>query len=178
MKRLLTTLAILAAFTIQGLALSIDGSFVTIDPVESENGSATLCFFAFNGSVDAEWITDVIVTLPDCMTIVDPPPASAVPESGTNFIVDPDFAGYGTNVAQWHGEDDLGYGFLTGGAGGFFCIGVEINCDCDNVYPINWVLIGDGWGDPPHLVAGDLEFTVLCSTPVEDSSLSDIKSLY
>jgi hypothetical protein len=180
MKKLLMTLGLLAIFTSQGLALDITGSYVIADPFESENGTTVLCFYAFNGSADFEWVTDVIITLPACMVIVDPPAATAEPEDGTDFNSNAlvAFTGYGTSVAHWQGIDDFGYGFLTGMAGGYFCVGVEIDCDCDNVYTIHWDLAGDGWGGAPHDQAGELSFAVLCSTPVEDSSLSDIKSLY
>ncbi len=178
MKRLLMLLALLAIFATQGLALGISGSYMLADPVESEGGTVILCFYAYNGSVDFEFITDVTITLPTCMVIVDPPAATAEPEDGTYFFADVTFDGYGSNVAHWRGVDDFGYGFLSNEAGGYFCVNVEINCDCDNVYAIHWDLAGDGWGSTPHDLAGDLDFTVLCSTPVEDSSLSDIKSLY
>ncbi len=178
MKRLLMTLALLAIFASQGLALNISSSYVLADPFESENGTAVLCFYAFNASVDYEWITDVTITLPTCMVIVDPPAATAEPEDGTSFYAPVAFDGYGSNIAHWHGADDFGYGFLSGQAGGYFCVGVEIDCNCDSVYTIHWDLAGDGWGGAPHDMAGELDFAVLCSTPVEDSSLSDIKSLY
>lgn len=178
MKRLLATLALMALVAAPGLARDISGSYVTVDPFEGENGTLELCFFAFNGSTDFEWVESVVITLPDCMTIVDPPPASATPEDGTSFNVEPAFTGYGSSVATWFGEDAYGFGFLYGLSGGYFCVTVEADCACDNVFPVQWEIIGDGYNDEPHYATGMLDFTVLCSTSTDHNSWSNVKSLY
>jgi len=181
MKRLLTILALLALCAGPALAQNIGGSTVTVDPTEDTNGISYLCFTVTNGSTDFEWISDVIITLPACMTILDVPPASAAPAVGAadfNSGATVTFEGYGTNVAHWSGNDEFGYGFLLGENAGVFCITVELNCACDNLYPISWTLLGDTFGDPPHTTAGALDFLVLCSTPAASSSWGDVKSLY
>jgi len=178
MKKLLTTLALVAIFAVPGFALDISGSFVDVAPFEAENGTTELCFYVYNGSEDFEWVADITITLPACMTILDPPPASATPEDGTSFNVAPAFDGYGTNVAHWYGTDAYGFGFLYGLSGGYFCVTVEIDCACDNVFPIHWDIAGDGYSGEPHLVNGESPFTVLCSTSTDRSSWSNVKSLY
>ena len=181
MKRMLTILALLALTAGSALAQDISGSTVTVDPTESENGVVFLCFTVTNSSLDFEWIADITLTLPACMTILDVPPASADPAVGSDPF-NPDapiaFTGYGTNVANWSGTDSFGFGFLTGENAGVFCVSVEVNCACDNVYPIVWDLAGDGFGGAPHVLNGTLDFSVLCSTPTEDSSWGDVKALY
>lgn len=181
MKRLLSIIALLALCAGPALAQNIGGSTVTVDPVEDENGVTYMCFTVTNASTDFEWISDVIITLPGCMTILDVPPASAEPAVGSqpfNSEATVSFEGYGTNIAHWSGADEFGFGFLTGENAGEFCISVEINCACDNVYPIGWTLLGDTFGDPPHTAGGSIDFLVLCSTPTEDNSWGDIKALY
>ena len=179
MRKLLTLLVLTVLLATPALAdRDISGSYVTVDPVEAETGIVELCFYAWNNSSTFEWITDVTITLPTCMTILADPPATATPEEGFNFNAEPIFTGYGTNVGNWHGEDDYGYGFLFGLMGGYFCMTVQIDCECDIIYNIHWELQGDGYGDEPHFVEGDLDFTVLCSTPTEDGTWSDVKALY
>ena len=43
---------------------------------------------------------------------------------------------------------------LLGENAGEFCITVEMNCACDNLYPISWTLLGDTFGAPPHTAGG------------------------
>lgn len=181
MKRLLSIIALLALCAGPALAQNIGGSTVTVNPVEDENGVTYMCFTVTNGSVDFEWISDVIITLPSCMTILDVPPASADPAPGSepfNSAATVAFEGYGTNIAHWSGADEFGYGFLLGENAGNFCITAELNCACDNLYTISWTLLGDGFGTPPHTLAGSFDFLVLCSTPTESGSWGDIKALY
>lgn len=178
MKKLLATLALIGLLAAPVLARDISGSTVTMTPVETENDVETLCFEVYNASTDFEWLTDVTISLPTCMTILDTPPASATVLNGVPFNVIPDFIGYGTSVARWTGYDNYFFGFMPGGCIAQFCITVSINCACDNVYPIQWDLVGDGIGGTPHALNGNLDFTVLCSTPTEESDWSDIKSLY
>jgi len=181
MKRLLSLIALLALCAGPALAQNIGGSTVVVDPVEDQNGVTTMCFTVTNASVDFNWLTDVLITLPSCMTILDTPPASAAPAAGSvafNDIATVTFEGYGTNIAHWHGADEFGYGFLLGENAGVFCITVQINCACDNLYPVGWTLLGDSFGDPPHTLAGSLDFLVLCSTPTSSGSWGDVKALY
>ncbi|MBM4118267.1 hypothetical protein FJ251_11110 [bacterium] len=181
MKRLLTILALLALAAGPALAQNIGGSTVTVSPSEDNNGTSTLCFTVTNASTDFEWLTDVIITLPACMTILNTPPASAAPAPGSadfNSGATVSFGGYGTNIAHWSGDDEFGYGFLLGENAGVFCVTVSINCACDNSYPIGWTLLGDTFGAPPHTATGSLSFLVLCSTPAASSSWGDVKSLY
>ncbi len=177
MRKLLTLLALTALLATPALAdRNIDGSYVTVTPVDSENGVVELCFYAFNNSTDIEWITDVTITLPTCMVILDEPPATAT--SDGSFNVEPVFTGYGTNVGNWHGVDDFNFGFIFGQSGGTFCFTAQIDCDCEADYQIHWELQGDLFGDPPHFVEGDLPYDVLCGTPTEDSSWGTVKALY
>ncbi len=181
MKRLLSILALLALCAGPALAQDISGSTVTVDPVEDQNGVTYMCFTVTNGSLDFEWLTDVIITLPACMLILDVPPATASPGPGSepfNSAATVTFEGYGTNIAHWSGADEFGYGFLLGENAGEFCITVEINCACDNIYPMGWTLLGDTFGDPPHTAGGSIDFLVLCSTATTDGTWGNIKSLY
>ena len=94
------------------------------------------------------------------------------------FTVEPVFTGYGTNVANWHGGTEA-YGFMLGLSTAYFCCTVQLDCDCDIIYEIPWLLEGDGWGDPSHSASGILEFYVPeCSTPTGSSTWSTIKGLY
>jgi hypothetical protein len=181
MKKLLSLLAMLALCAGPALAQNISGSTVTVDPIEDHNGVTHMCFTVTNGSVDFEWLTDVIITLPACMTILDTPPASADPAAGSsafNSGATVDFEGYGTHIAHWSGADSFGYGFLLGENAGVFCLSVQVNCACDNLYPLGWTLLGDTFGAPPHTLAGTVDFVVLCSTPTDESSWGDVKALY
>jgi hypothetical protein len=178
MRKLIIALALMAMIVSPALAdRSIDGSTVTVTPLEAENGIATLCFEVWNGSADYEYLVDVIITLPDCMTILDDPAPTATPEEGVNFAEVPVFSGFGTNVATWHGGD-VGFGFMIGLSYATFCVTVDIACDCDVDYTVGWQLIGDGYGGEPHEVTGDLLFGVICSTSAQSTNWSNVKSLY
>lgn len=178
MKRLLATLALMSLLAGPLLAQDIGGSYVTVDPFESENGDVTLCFYAYNNSADFEWVQEVSITLPDCMTVLETPGATATPDAGTEFNVIPDFTGYGSNSATWGGTDEYGYGFLYGTSGGTFCVTVHIDCACDNIYQLAWTILGDGYGGVPHTATGTLDFSVLCSTSADETSWGNVKALY
>jgi len=175
MKRLLIVLAILALATTAMAGRSIDGSVVTLveptDPLEP-GGTYTFRFYVENWSEDYEYISDIIITFPDGYVL---DPASIGWEEGPywsyssgnwNMSVD------GT-VASWL-DADGGYGELDDYEDCYVFVDATLPSDGPRD-AIDWLLVGDQWGDPPHEVSGSIDLTV---TPVEADSWGAIKALY
>jgi len=175
MKKLLTTVALLALFVAPSFAQSLGGSYVnlvsptTVDPGDT---GVVFQFYVWNASTDAEWVTDVVFTFPSCFTVT----AGSYTYTGSNpawtFTFTP--SGY---IANFN-DGDAGYGEIYGGDGGTFFVTVNVGVGCPpGPATVHWSLTGDDWGSPPHFVEGDVEFTI-GGTATEVSTWSSVKALY
>jgi hypothetical protein len=179
MKKLFLVFAILAIAAAPALARSIAGSYINlIEPVGpvTTTFTYTFDFYVWNGSTDAEWITQVWIDFPDSWEIVAgtdsyiPDPGAAGPWAFT-------FSGGGTDVADWW-DASGGYGEIYGGEGGHFYIDVYIGTWTVGEATIHWHLQGDIYGAEPHFLNGQIQILVEDVTPAEDASWSKVKGLY
>ena len=174
MRHLLIVLLVLSVALSAG-ARSIADSYVElVAPAAISPGETyTFTFGVYNASLDTEWITDVLITVPDGWTIVDGS-MSYVP-----IVADPIRPSWDMTVptdgptAMWL-DNDEGYGELYGDE--YTTVSVDLVV-ADQLYgiPIYWCLKGDIWGDPPHEVCGCIDIQI---TPVEASTWGAIKAMY
>ena len=173
MRNLLIVVLVLAVAVSAG-ARSIADSYVELlAPASISPGETyTFTFGVYNASTDTEWITDVLITVPDGWTI-DEGSMSYVP-----IIPDPirpswDMVVPDGPTAMWL-DNDEGYGELYGDE--YTTVSVDLTV-ATQLYgiPIYWCLKGDIWGDPPHEFCGCIDLQV---TPVEESSWASIKAMY
>ena len=177
MKKLFAIMTILALFAAPALAeRSMAGSYVELLAPSSgcPGGVYTFEFYVWNGSVDTEWVSNIILTFPDCFTVQG---GSWIPDPGASGGFDFILNGIGTNVAAFD-DANGGWGEIYGTEGGTFYVEVLIGDDCP-VGPtmIHWFIQGDIYGGEPHFAEGDLDFTI-GGTPVEPTSFSNVKALF
>lgn len=114
-------------------------------------------FSLYNASDDDEWITDLIIDLPDGIET----------QSASNFIGgsngDLMFTGAFGNGASmnWHFTDVNNYGALMGGESAHASIGGFIHEDLEEDATLNYTIIGDQFGGEPHIVHGNISLTNL-----------------
>ena len=173
MRNLLIVVLVLSVAVTAG-ARSIEGSYVELlSPSSISPGSTyTFEFGVYNASLDAEWLTDVLITFPDGW-IINEGSMSYVP-----IVADPIRPDWLMTVpdgptAMWL-DNDGGYGEMYGDE--YTTVSVEVYV-ATQLYgiPIYWCLKGDIWGDPPHEVCDCVYLQV---TPVEETSWASIKALY
>ena len=173
MRNLLIVVLVLSVAVSAG-ARSIEGSYVELlDPASISPGETyTFTFGVYNASLDTEWITDVLITVPDGWTI-DESSMSYVP-----IVADPIRPDWAMMVpdgptAMWL-DNDGGYGELYDDE--YTTVSVDLTV-AGQLYgiPIFWCLKGDIWGDPPHEVCGCIDLQI---SPVEEQSWASIKALY
>ena len=175
MKKLLSTLAILALFAVPALAQDMTGSYAQLDSPSMVNPGDTgvvFTFYVYCGSPDYEWIRNLPFTFPACFTVTD----GSWDDSGASSVWSFDFAAAG-NVAQFL-DNDAGYGEVYDGDGGYFYVTVDVGTDCDaGPAMVHYLLEGDDYGNDPHFVEADLDFTI-GGTATDDNTWSSVKSLY
>jgi hypothetical protein len=173
MKKLLTTLAILALFAAPGFAQSMAGGYVNlISPAMVNPGDTGVefTFYVYNGSVDTEWTADVIFTFPTCFTVT----GGSYDDGGLGWVFIFNAAG---NVASFN-DGDASYGEIYDGDGGYFSVTVDVGAGCPaGPASVHWFQQGDIWGSDPHFVEGDVDFTI-GGTATGESTWSSVKALY
>ena len=173
MRSLLIVVLVLAVAVSAG-ARSIADSYVELVSPEaiSPGETHTFTFGVYNASLDAEWITDVLITFPDGWTI-DEGSMAYVP-----IVEDPIRPSWDMMVpdgptAMWL-DNDGDYGELYDGEYTTVSVDVTVATQLYGI-PIYWCLKGDIWGDPPHELCGCIDLQV---SPVEESSWASIKAMY
>ena len=173
MRNLLIVVLVLSVAVSAG-ARSVEGSFVElVSPAAISPGETyTFTFGVYNASTDSEWLTDVLITVPDGWGI-DESSMSYVP-----IVADPIRPDWAMMVpdgptAMWL-DNDGGYGELYGDEYTTVSVDLTVAAQLYGI-PIYWCLKGDIWGDPPHEVCGCIDLQI---SPVEEQSWSSIKALY
>lgn len=131
----------------------IENSYVacnvgTFEPGESVNWTLT----AYNWSTDSEWITDINIHFPYGVTVI----------SATDFtggtggdMVHNGVTGENVEL-NWHGATALGYGYLHQNQHATAVVSVEIEEFFSGNIVLEYELIGDGYGEEPHSVSGEI----------------------
>jgi len=171
MRNLLIVVLVLALAAAAG-ARSLEGSYVELlAPGAVALGETyTFEFGVYNGSQDAEWVTDVLITFPDGYVINEGSMSYVELATGR-----PSWDMYVPDgpTAIWE-DNDGGYGEIYGDE---YCyISVEATvAGTDWQIPIYWCINGDIWGDPPHEVCGCIDLQI---TAVEEDTWTGIKALF
>ena len=117
------------------------------------NSTATLCYEVYNASSDTEWLTDVELAFPAGWTVACKSQDEA--ESGGNTI---NFTCNPAGNLLSYDDNDGSYGEIYGLCTWGFC--VDVTAPSSNPHPatMNWNLVGDAYGDPPHFISGSDPF--------------------
>ncbi len=110
--------------------------------------TTTWTIYAYNGTVDGEWIKDIFVQFPQGVNVLST--SNMVGASGGDMISN-GATGSGAGI-HWHGESDLGYGYLHQYQTAMATVNVEITTEIAGNLTIDYVLEGDGYGDAPHTI--------------------------
>ena len=132
---------------------SIEGSVVECNTHHFEPGTAlTWTFSVTNNSLDDEWVLGVMINFPDGVNILGV--TDFVGGSGGALEWD-GVSGDGVEI-NWFGETPNGYGRLRDGETATCDIDVEINQGFTGQLEMEWRLNGDGYGQEPHDLFGDI----------------------
>lgn len=173
----LCVLSLLAAPAAPVLALSVEGSAVTLTQPGDVCGGIRYIFRfqVFNGSPDEEWLDEIEIAFPPGYGI---DPASASIEEGFSgpWAFEFRVEGADGNIAIWRDADGE-YGEIWSGDSGVFTVEVDVPAGILEGPQLSWRLSGDDWADPPHDVTGNTA-AGLCSTATAVMTWSSLKSLY
>lgn len=131
----------------------ISGSYIETTAMEFEPGTEdTWNFVVYNNSPANEWVTDVWLHFPPGITVIDA--SDAFGGSGGDLDWD-GITGDGVSV-NWHGANASGWGFLHDQESAQWTVDVSIGDNFASDIQIGWEIIGDGYGEDPHIVTGEL----------------------
>ena len=135
---------------------SIENSEVTCNTHHFEPGEIiTWTFSVTNNSVDDEWVQGLMIGFPDGVNITGV--TDFVGGSGGPLEWD-GVSGDGVDV-NWYGETQNGYGRLRDGETATCDIDIEINPGYTGGMILEWRINGDGYGQEPHDLFGEIEMT-------------------
>jgi Peptidase family C25/Propeptide_C25/FlgD Ig-like domain len=133
----------------------ITGSFVICDTSVFNPGTEMVWnFAAFNNSTANEWIKNLWLTFPPGIEVLSA--SNAYGGDGGPMLWD------GTTgddiTVNWNGEAQNGSGYLHNDEVASWNVTVQIGDNFASDIQIGWELEGDGYGNPPHNVTGELNF--------------------
>ncbi|MDP8211076.1 MAG: C25 family cysteine peptidase [Candidatus Stygibacter australis] len=135
------------------LTRDITGSFLECDATGFTPGETTTwTFTAYNGAVDNEWVSDVWIDFPLGVTVNDA--EDFVGGSGGNIEWDGTI-GQGAYV-NWHGMTENDWGVLHDGEIASASVDVTLSTEFAGDMTIAYTIGGDGYGEEPHLVDGEI----------------------
>ena len=133
---------------------NIEDSYMENNTYVFEPGTEVEWVFAVhNLSPDNEWITDINVQFPYGASVVEA--TNFVGGSGGDMAWD-GTVGENVNI-NWHGATDLGYGYLHQNQVAVATVTVAIDEVFSGNILLEYQLVGDGYGDAPHIVTDTLE---------------------
>jgi Peptidase family C25/Propeptide_C25/FlgD Ig-like domain len=131
----------------------ITGSFMVCDTEGFTPGETTTwTFTVYNGAADSEWISDIWIDFPLGVTVNDA--SDFIGGSGGDMAWD-GTTGQGAYI-NWFGESANGWGFLHVGEAASAAINVTLSTEFAGDMTINYTIGGDGYGEAPHLVDGEI----------------------
>ncbi|MBE9492052.1 MAG: T9SS type A sorting domain-containing protein, partial [Bacteroidetes bacterium] len=133
---------------------SILGSYLECDLEAINSGeSYILNLTVHNASDDNEWIRDINIDFPEGMEVT----------TATNFtggslgdLVYDGTTGYGVSV-NWHGEDPNGWGVIKGSETAVAQVTIFLDPDYQDNAILSFEVIGDIYGNEPHIITGDVQ---------------------
>ena len=139
---------------------SVLGSYLECDLEAINSGeSYILNLTVYNASDDNEWIRDINIDFPEGMEVT----------TATNFtggslgdLVYDGTTGYGVSV-NWHGEDPNGWGVIKGSETAVAQVTIFLDPDYQDNAILSFEVIGDIYGNEPHVITGDIQIINLGS---------------
>ena len=137
---------------------SVSGSNVSCAQIEFSAGTTIdLDIEVYNASTDAEWLTDVDITVPAGVTVNSA--TSLTGGSAPLAFIGPVGAGV---TANWHGNDGT-WGALHGSETASGTVNVTFDAGLTGDLVFGWTVTGDDYGSTPHSLSGS--FTLSASGP-------------
>jgi len=131
----------------------VTGSVITCDTDSFTPGEeVTWTFNVYNAASDNEWVSDVWLDFPLGVTVLDA--SDVVGGSGGDMIWD-NTTGAGQRV-NWHGMTANGWGVLHDGEIGVWEVDVLLSTEFVIDMSFGWEIGGDGFGEEPHNVTGEI----------------------
>ncbi|MCF7911103.1 MAG: T9SS type A sorting domain-containing protein [Candidatus Cloacimonetes bacterium] len=131
----------------------ISGSVITCDTDSFTPGEeATWTFSVLNAAPDGEWVSDVWLDFPLGVTVLDA--SDVVGGSGGDMIWD-GTTGSGAYV-NWHGLTPYDWGVLHDAEVGVWEVDVLLSTEFAGDMTFGWEIGGDGFGEEPHNVTGEI----------------------
>ncbi|MCF7920402.1 MAG: T9SS type A sorting domain-containing protein [Candidatus Cloacimonetes bacterium] len=131
----------------------ISGSFLECDATGFTPGETTTWTFSvYNGATDNEWVSDVWIDFPLGVTVTGA--SSFTGGSGGAMLWD-GTTGQGADV-NWHGQTANGWGVLHDGEIASAAVNVILSTEFAGDMTILYSVGGDGYGNDPHIVDGEI----------------------
>ncbi|MCB2206869.1 MAG: T9SS type A sorting domain-containing protein [Bacteroidetes bacterium] len=133
---------------------NIYGSFLSCnEDVVNAGETYQIELTIYNASLDNEWLKDLIIEFPEGVNLI----------SATDFVggtEDMLFEGNTGNgaTAFWHGENDDGWGVIHGGQTATATIEIELDESFSDHFTLDFEIMGEVYGDEPHIISGELPF--------------------
>jgi hypothetical protein len=133
---------------------NLTGSYMVCSTDEFTPGETVDWYFTvYNISPDNEWITDINIEFPPGVTVNEA--TNFVGGSGGDLIYD-ETTGEAVTV-NWHGETALGYGLIHSGQAATAMVNVSTTTEFAGNIVIAYEIVGDGYGDEPHVIYGTMD---------------------
>jgi Peptidase family C25/Propeptide_C25/FlgD Ig-like domain len=131
----------------------ITGSYIVCNTDGFTPGETTSWIFTvFNAATDIEWISDAWIQFPLGVTVNNA--TNFAGGTGGDMIWD-GTTGTGANV-NWHGLSTNEWGVLHNGESASTEIDVTLSTEFAGDMTINYIIGGDGYGEDPHFVDGEI----------------------
>jgi len=131
----------------------ITGSVITCDTDSFTPGEETTWTFnVYNAASDNEWVSDVWLDFPLGVTVLD---ASDVEGGSGGDMIWDNTTGVGQRV-NWHGMTANDWGVLHNGEIGVWEVDVLLSTEFVGDMAFGWEIGGDGYGEEPHNVTGEI----------------------
>ena len=133
---------------------NLTGSYMICSTDEFTPGETVDWYFTvYNVSPDNEWITDLNIEFPPGVTVNEA--TNFVGGSGGDLIYD-ETTGEAVTV-NWHGETALGYGLIHAGQAATAMVNVSTTTEFAGNIVLAYEIVGDGYGDEPHVIYGTMD---------------------
>jgi len=131
----------------------ITGSMITCDTDSFTPGEETIWTFnVYSAATDNEWVSDVWLDFPLGVTVLD---ASDVEGGSGGDMIWDNTTGAGQRV-NWHGMTANGWGVLHDGEVAVWEVDVLLSTEFAEDMTLDWEIGGDGYGEEPHNVTGEI----------------------
>jgi len=131
----------------------ISGSYITMDTDSFTPGEETTwTFTVFNASEDNEWVSDVWLDFPLGVNVLD---AGDVVGGSSGDMIWDGTTGWG-QLINWHGLTANDWGVLHNNETASCEVEVQLSTEFAGDMAIGWEIGGDGYGEEPHNVVGEL----------------------